>query len=162
MRAAITGHLVLSTLHTNDAVSAIDRLSDIGIEPYMTSAALKGVISQRLVRKICPNCREAYTPDVDELKALGIENTEGVQFYRGAGCAECRHTGYNGRQAVFEILTITKEMRRAIANGASSEEILPIALQGNYEPMKKACAKLTLKGITTAEEAIKAVNSTVE
>ncbi len=162
MRAAITGHLVLSTLHTNDAVSAIDRLSDIGIEPYMTSAALKGVISQRLVRKICPNCKQAYTPDADEMKALGIESAAGVQFYRGTGCAECRHTGYNGRQAVFEILTITKEMRRAIAKGASSEEILPIALQGNFESMKRACAKLTLKGITTAEEAIKAVNSTVE
>ena len=162
MRAAITGHLVLSTLHTNDAASAIDRLLDIGVEPYMASAALKGVISQRLVRRICPCCKEAYSPAAEELRALGIENTDGISLYRGRGCPECRHTGYSGRQAVFEILTLTKEMRRAVAKGASSEDILALAMQGDFTPMKNACRSLVIEGVTTAEEAIKAIHSTVE
>lgn len=162
MRAAITGHLVLSTLHTNDAASAIDRLLDIGVEPYMASAALKGVISQRLVRKICPHCKAAYRPDADELRMLGIEDAGGISFYRGTGCPECRHTGYIGRQAVFEILMITKELRRAVAKGAASEDILALAMQGDFTSMEDACRRLVIEGITTAEEAIKTINSTVE
>lgn len=162
MRAAITGHLVLSTLHTNDASSAIDRLSDIGIEPYLISGALKGVISQRLVRKICPHCRREYKADRDELRMLGFSGDEDINLYRGEGCPECRHTGYSGRRAVFEILTISKEMRRAISKGATAEEITAIAGRENYRTLKDACRELAAQGIISAEEAIKAINSTVE
>ena len=162
MRAAITGHLVLSTLHTNDAPSAIDRLSDIGIESYLISGALKGVISQRLVRKICPHCRREYKASRDELRMLGFSGDEDINLYKGEGCPECRHTGYSGRNAVFEILTISKEMRRAISQGATAEEIAQIAGRENYRTLKDACRELAAKGITSAEEAIKAINSTVE
>ena len=162
MRAAITGHLVLSTLHTNDAPSAIDRLSDIGIESYLISGALKGVISQRLVRKICPHCRREYKAGRDELRMLGFSGDEDISLYKGEGCPECRHTGYSGRNAVFEILTISKEMRRAISQGATAEEIAQIASRENYRTLKDACRELAAKGVTSAEEAIKAINSTVE
>ena len=162
MRAAITGHLVLSTLHTNDAPSAIDRLSDIGIESYLISGALKGVISQRLVRKICPHCRREYKASRDELRMLGFSGDEDINLYKGEGCPECRHTGYSGRNAVFEILTISKEMRRAISQGATAEEIAQIASRENYRTLKDACRELAAKGVTSAEEAIKAINSTVE
>lgn len=162
MRAAITGHLVLSTLHTNDAPSAIDRLSDIGIESYLISGALKGVISQRLVRKICPHCRREYKASREELRMLGFSGDEDISLYKGEGCPECRHTGYSGRNAVFEILTISKEMRRAISQGATAEEIAQIAGRENYRTLKDACRELAAKGVTSAEEAIKAINSTVE
>ena len=106
VRAAITGHLVISTLHTNDAVSTISRLVDIGVEPYMISSALRGVVSQRLVRKICPQCRKAYTPTEEEKRMVGIAENEDVTFYKGEGCQECGRTGYRGRRGVFEILRL--------------------------------------------------------
>ena len=161
-RAAITGHLVLSTLHTNDSVSAIHRLMDIGVEPYMISSALKGVISQRLVRKICPHCRTSYQPSDEEKRLLGISDTDNPQLYRGEGCPECHHSGYSGRQAVFEILVLTKKMRRMISEGASEEQLSDEAAAGSFTSMKQACRKLVLEGVTTAEEALKAINSTAE
>lgn len=161
-RAAITGHLVLSTLHTNNSVSAVHRLMDIGVEPYMISSALKGVISQRLVRKICPHCRIAYLPSDDEKQLLGISDTDNPQLYRGEGCPECHHSGYSGRQAVFEILVLTKKMRRMISEGASEEQLSDEAAAGSFTSMKQACRKLVLEGVTTAEEALKAINSTAE
>lgn len=98
IRAAITGHLVLSTLHTNDAISAVTRLRDMGVEPWLISGALRGVISQRLVRKICPHCKRAYKPPIEELEALGLPQDDSTVFYRGEGCPECHHTGYIGRR----------------------------------------------------------------
>ena len=161
-RAAITGHLVLSTLHTNDSVSAVHRLMDIGVEPYMISSALKGVISQRLVRKICPHCRTSYQPSDEEKRLLGISETEDLRLYRGEGCPECHHSGYSGRQAVFEILVLTKKMRRMISEGASEEQLSDEAAAGSFTSMKRACRKLVIEGVTTAEEALKAINSTAE
>lgn len=161
-RAAITGHLVLSTLHTNNSVSAVHRLMDIGVEPYMISSALKGVISQRLVRKICPHCRTSYQPSDEEKRLLGISETEDLRLYRGEGCPECHHSGYSGRQAVFEILVLTKKMRRMISEGASEEQLSDEAAAGSFTSMKQACRKLVLEGVTTAEEALKAINSTAE
>lgn len=161
-RAAITGHLVLSTLHTNDSVSAVHRLMDIGVEPYMISSALKGVISQRLVRKICPHCRTSYQPSDEEKRLLGISETEDLRLYRGEGCPECHHSGYSGRQAVFEILVLTKKMRRMISEGASEEQLSDDAAAGSFTSMKQACRKLVIEGVTTAEEALKAINSTAE
>ena len=161
-RAAITGHLVLSTLHTNDSISAVHRLMDIGVEPYMISSALKGVISQRLVRKICPHCKTAYKPTDEEKQLLGLTETDNIQLYKGEGCPECHHSGYSGRQAVFEILTLTKKMRSMISESASEEQLAKEAAAGDFTPMKNACKKLVLEGVTTVEEALKAINSTAE
>lgn len=162
VRAAITGHLVISTLHTNDAVSAISRLVDIGVEPYMISSALRGVVSQRLVRKICPHCRKAYTPTEEEKRMVGIPENEDVTFYKGEGCQECGRTGYRGRRGVFEILTLDAALRREVANNASSEELTKTALENGFVTMKDNCRRLVLEGVTTVAEAAKAINSAAE
>ena len=160
VRAAITGHLVLSTLHTNDAVSVIDRLEDIGVEPYLISSALRGVISQRLVRKICPHCKKAYKPDAEELEMLGMPEDSDVLFYKGEGCQECFHTGTRGRRAVFEILTLNSHLRRMVSNKADSETVKETALQEGFVTMKENCRRLVLRGEISAAEAAKAINST--
>lgn len=162
IRSAITGHLVLSTLHTNDSVSAIDRLSDIGIEPYMISSALRGVVSQRLVRKICPHCKKAYSPDEEERKLLGVESNVKVSFYKGEGCAECHHTGYSGRTGVFEILTINKKLRSLISSGAGYDQLFAAAKETDFVTLKESCRKLVEKGIISVEEAARTINSSVE
>ena len=162
VRAAITGHLVISTLHTNDAVSTISRLVDIGVEPYMISSALRGVVSQRLVRKICPHCRKAYTPTEEEKRMVSIAENEDVTFYKGEGCQECGRTGYRGRRGVFEILTLDAALRREVANNASSEELTKTALENGFVTMKDNCRRLVLEGVTTVSEAAKAINSAAE
>lgn len=162
VRAAITGHLVISTLHTNDAVSTISRLVDIGVEPYMISSALRGVVSQRLVRKICPHCRKAYTPTEEEKRMVGIAENEDVTFYKGEGCQECGRTGYRGRRGVFEILTLDAALRREVANNASNEELTKTALENGFVTMKDNCRRLVLEGVTTVAEAAKAINSAAE
>lgn len=162
VRAAITGHLVISTLHTNDAVSTISRLVDIGVEPYKISSALRGVVSQRLVRKICPQCRKAYTPTEEEKRMVGIAENEDVTFYKGEGCQECGRTGYRGRRGVFEILTLDAALRREVANNASSEELTKTALENGFVTMKDNCRRLVLEGVTTVAEAAKAINSAAE
>ena len=162
VRAAITGHLVISTLHTNDAVSTISRLVDIGVEPYMISSALRGVVSQRLVRKICPHCRKAYTPTEEEKRMVGIAENEDVTFYKGEGCQECGRTGYRGRRGVFEILSLDAALRREVASNASSEELTKTALENGFVTMKDNCRRLVLEGVTTVAEAAKAINSAAE
>ncbi len=162
IRSAITGHLVLSTLHTNDSVAAIDRLVDIGVELYLISSALRGVISQRLVRKVCPHCKKAYRPNAGELELLGLPADSDTQFYRGEGCEECYHTGYRGRRAVFEILTVSGKVRRLISEGASYDELYAAVREGNFVTMRENCRDLVLRGETTAAEAAKAINSTVD
>ncbi len=160
MRAAITGHLVLSTLHTNDAPSSLDRLLDMGVEPFLISSALKGIISQRLVRRICPNCREAYEPSAEELQMLRLPVTRGRKFYRGRGCPMCFQTGYRGRTAVFEILTINAAMRRAIADHAPHSKLMELIYQSDFEPLINDCVRLVENGTTTVAEAYRTVNST--
>ncbi len=161
IRAAITGHLVLSTIHTNNAISTIDRLSDIGVEPYLISSALNGVISQRLVRRICPNCREEYEPSPGELEEMGLPKDAGHKFYRGKGCSSCFHTGYRGRMAVFEILVINSKLREAIARGDKREKLEEIVNKsGHYVTLRDNARRLVLEGTTTVEEARRIINST--
>ena len=162
IRAAITGHLVLSTLHTNDAVSAIDRLVDIGVEPYLISSALRGVISQRLVRKVCPHCKKAYRPEAEELAMLGLPENANVQFYRGEGCHECYHTGYKGRRAVFEIFMLNGRIRRMVTEGAKYDALLRAAVETNFVTMRENCRNLVLRGEISAAEAARAINSTAD
>ena len=160
MRAAITGHLVPSTIHTNNAVSTIDRLLDIGVAPYLISEALKGVISQRLVRRICPDCREEYEPSQEELELLGFPLNQGVKFYRGKGCANCYHTGYKGRTAVFEILMLSRRSKRIVAESRPRSELMAVLEEEGFTTMMENCRKLVLSGVTTASEAIRTVNTT--
>lgn len=158
MRAAITGHLVLSTIHTNDAVATIDRLLDIGVEPYLISGALGGVISQRLVRRICPHCRQAYTPTAEELADLGLPPDSAV--YHGVGCPACFGVGYRGRIGVFEILVLDRPLRAAITRRAPREELLALLGQGgHFVTLAENCRRLVLEGITTVEEARRTMTS---
>ena len=160
MRAAITGHLVLSTLHTNDAPSTIDRLLDMGVESFLISSALKGVISQRLVRRICPSCRVEYTASEEEQRMLHMPYVPGRKFYKGKGCPLCFNTGYKGRTAVFEILTLTAPIKHAIADNVPHSELMRLIEESDFEPLINDCVKLVLDGTTTAEEAFRTVNST--
>jgi len=154
MRAAITGHLVLSTIHTNDALSTIDRLMDIGVEPYLISSALNGIISQRLVRRVCPNCRREYAPTQEELLDIGLSADDDRPFYRGAGCPACFGTGYRGRIAAFEILTLSHALRMAVNRSSRREELEQIVRQeGHFVSLTENVRRLVLEGTTTVEEA---------
>ena len=160
MRAAITGHLVLSTVHTFDAASTIDRLVDIGVEPYLIASGVRGVISQRLVRKVCPHCREEYRPSPEEFEAIGLRYDPGVRFYRGSGCPMCFGTGYRGRTGVFEILVIDRALRSRITGGATREELKDaIERTGSFKTMEDSCRELVLTGVTTVEEARKTITA---
>ncbi|HOO61747.1 MAG TPA: GspE/PulE family protein [Bacillota bacterium] len=150
MRAAITGHLVFSTIHTNDAVSSINRLIDMGIEPFMVSTAVIGVVSQRLVRRICTNCREEYEPDVDEIALLKLK--PGQKIYRGAGCSECNEKGYKGRIAIHEIVIMTKGMKALLQRRASEDEMRELAIKEGTYMLADSAAQLVLEGITTVAE----------
>ncbi len=160
MRAAITGHLVLSTLHTNDAPSAIDRLLDMGVEGFLIASALKGVISQRLVRRICPNCRTEYTPSAEEQQMLHLPVMAGRRFYKGKGCPMCFNTGYRGRTAVFEILTLNSAIKRAVSDKAPHSRLMELIYESDFEPLLVDCVRLVENGTTTVEEAYRTVNST--
>ena len=153
MRAAMTGHLVLSTVHTNNAVSSIDRLMDIGVEPYLIAGAVKGIVSQRLVRKVCPHCRKPYTPSQEEVSALGFPPGH-YTFYKGAGCGECFDTGYRGRTGAFEILAMSPAIRRAI-HSRSLKEMETAIEAADFIPMPEDCRRLVLEGITSSEEVLR-------
>ena len=160
MRAAITGRLVLSTIHTNDAVGTIERLYDIGVEPYLTASALRGIISQRLVRRICPQCKQAYEPSMDELEDLRLPKKPGMKFYKGAGCPECFNTGYRGRAAIFEMLPMSTEVRELISERAKRsiiEEKLKSSQTG-FVSMRENALRMMLEGVTTAEEVLRVTN----
>ena len=157
MRAAITGHLVFSTIHTNDAVSSINRLIDMGIEPFMVSTALIGVVAQRLVRRICTNCREEYTPSPDEVELLKLK--PGQKLYRGAGCSECNEKGYKGRIAIHEVVIMTKAMRALLERRASEDEMRALAVSEGTLMLADSAAQLVLEGITTVQEMSKVTYS---
>lgn len=154
MRAAMTGHLVLTTVHTEDAISAIDRLKDLGVEPYLIGGSLRGVVSQRLVRQICPNCRHEVKPDADLLDLAGIQQTNN-HFYEGKGCYMCFDSGYRGRIGVFEILTVNAHIRDEIAKGKNGTELRKIVQEdGNFTPMIENGRDLILQGVTTLQEVV--------
>jgi len=152
IRAAITGHLVLSTVHTNDAAGAITRLIDMGVEPYLLADALVGIVSQRLVRKICLNCKEKYTVKKSELKSLSIKVEDGTAFFRGSGCVLCNNTGYRGRIAIHEILMVSKTIREMIVSSQPTDRIKAQARQEGMKTIFEQGLDLVKKGITTLEE----------
>lgn len=156
--AAITGHLVLSTLHTNDSSGAVSRLVDMGVEPFLLGSSIVGILAQRLVRKICPKCCEEITPDIHQKKILSdfnFENKDNIKLMQGTGCAFCGHTGYRGRLGVYEVMTITPKVRDLINSGASSSAIKQAAIKEGLKTLKFNCARLVLDGSTTLSEMLR-------
>ena len=149
--AAITGHLVLSTLHTYDAPSSVARLVDMGIEPYMVSSALLGIIAQKLVRRLCVDCKEAYSPDENERIGLGLKPDEPITLYRKVGCEKCNKKGYKGRIAVHEVLMMTPNIRKAITAGEDTDKLRARAVEEGMIPMKENVRIDVLKGLTSYE-----------
>jgi len=152
VRAALTGHLVLSTLHTNDAPSSIIRMVDMGIPPFLVSSSVVAVMAQRLVRKLCPRCKAPYELPQDVAESLGLDGFKTV--YKPVGCDECRGTGYRGRTAIFEIMSMTEEMRRAVMTGASSDDLRAMAIRQGMRTLRVSGAKKVKDGITSADEVL--------
>lgn len=161
MRSAMTGHKVFSTIHTNSAVSSIDRLLDIGIEPYLITGAVKAILSQRLLRKTCPHCSTRYEPTDEELRMMGMEREPGLKFYKGRGCGECFNTGYKGRTGVFEILTMAPEVRHAI-HARSIKQLEQAVLDCNFRGIWEDCRDLVREGITTVAEVQRVMGGAVQ
>jgi len=152
IKAAITGHLVLSTLHTNDAPSSIMRLVDMGVEPYLVASSITGIIAQRLVRRICDNCKEDYEASEYESKVILGEVKEGLKLYRGKGCGHCNNTGYMGRVGVYEIMEITKGHRELITKKKGTEAIRELSKEKGMTTLEEECKKLVLSGTTSISE----------
>jgi len=163
VRAALTGHMVFSTLHTNDAPGAVTRMVDMGVEPFLISSCLVGVLAQRLVRMICPHCKEEIKPPEAVLQRFKdylapIEGAEN-KFYHGKGCEQCNKTGYRGRQGVYELLPITgEEMKARITAGAPAPELRAFAQKLGLHSFKENCFRKVLRGITTLEEALQLIS----
>jgi type IV pilus assembly protein PilB len=157
INAALTGHLVLSTLHTNDAPSAITRLVDMGIEPFLIASSLIGVTAQRLVRKICPYCKIEYTPHIDSLSFLDLEIPKNVKLYRGHGCDKCQGKGYMGRTALQEVMVVDESIKTLILERASSSMIKEQARKNGMRTLLEDGWAKALEGITTVEEVLRVV-----
>jgi general secretion pathway protein E len=160
IQAALTGHLVLSTLHTNDAPSAIARLVDMGIDDYLIAATLRGVVAQRLVRRLCPSCREIYDPDSSLARRLGIRDRTPPRLHRAIGCSACRGTGFAGRIAVAEVLTVTDPIRRVLMQSAEPEDVRRAAAMEGFRTLLDNGIDLILAGETTPEEVFRATGET--
>ncbi len=163
VQAALTGHLVLSTLHTNDAASAVTRLEEMGIEPFLISTAVLGVLAQRLVRRICSNCREESEKPEDieipeeVIKGLGLKKDE-LKFFKGKGCSRCRNTGYKGRISIVEVLPVTKKIKTQILKGGSTLDVETAAEEEGMHPLVYDGWIKVMKGITTIDEVIRVTN----
>ena len=158
IQSALTGHLVLSTLHTNDAAGAISRMRDLGAASFLIASSLLGVMAQRLLRKICTHCAVETSLSADELAALGVPLPllpDGVKLQRGAGCVRCRSTGYYGRTAVFELFPVNKEIRELIANNAGYAELAAAARRAGLKNLREAAVRKLAQGVTTFEEVIR-------
>jgi len=157
IQASLTGHLVLSTLHTNDAPSAITRLVDMGVEPYLLSSCLVGVVAQRLVRTICPNCKQPYSPTPKELETLQLTLADlpNLVFYEGKGCDQCYGYGYRGRHGVYELMSITPKLQKQIVTSPDAVELREIALTEGMVTLRDHAAQLVQKGVTSATEAMR-------
>ena len=154
--AALTGHLLIATLHTNDAAGAVTRLTEMGIEPFNVSASLIGVLAQRLVRKVCKHCKVEYTPEPDVMRRIGVtdEDIHGKTLFRGVGCEKCGGSGYNGRYGIHELLIADGEVDKAIVKEMSSSEIKDVAVQGGMRTLRDDGIHKAFQGITTLEEVL--------
>ena len=157
IRASITGHLVLSTIHTNDAASSVARLVDMGVEPYLVSSSLVGVVAQRLVRHICPRCKTPYRPSHSDMLLLKMK--EPTPLYKGEGCPACNFTGYKGRMGIHEILVVTREIRDLVNRQATADQLAQTAIRQGTTTLRESCTQLVLEGKTTVEELLKVTYS---
>jgi type IV pilus assembly protein PilB len=157
VEAALTGHLVFTTLHTNDAAGAFTRLGEMGVENFLMSSSTIGIIAQRLTRRLCQACKEAYQPDELSLKYMGLVPEPGLTFYKQKGCEKCSFTGYKGRVGVYEVLRMNSELRRLVAQGGKSEEIAEVAIRNGMKTLKDYSVWLLQNGWTTMDEVLQVV-----
>jgi general secretion pathway protein E len=161
IQAALTGHLVLSTLHTNDAPSAVTRLMDLGVQPFLISSSLTGIVAQRLVRKICPHCEESYKVKATDLAplVLGKEPDTELELKMGKGCQKCRNTGYLGRSSIFEVLPMSEKLRELTNRQGSLAELQKVALREGMQTLQQSAVDKMLRGVTTFEEVVRVTMS---
>lgn len=159
VQAAMTGHLVVSTLHTNDAIGAIPRLLDLGVPEYLVAATVEGVLAQRLVRRICDGCREEYRPSAEQVASLARRPVRRTTLWRGVGCAQCRDTGYRGRVGIYELLVMTDDVKDAVVRRASRAELRAIAEQAGMRVLRADGWAKVEAGITTVEEVLRVVQA---
>lgn len=155
VQASITGHLVVSTLHTNSAASTVTRLADMGIEPYLIADSVVGIIAQRLVRRLCPECKEEYEAPEEEKRLLGFTEEQPLKLYKPCGCEKCDGTGYKGRIGVYEIMEVTPGVKKAIARQADADEIKDVALKDGMKTLRMRAGEYVVAGITSISEAVK-------
>ncbi len=157
VQASLTGHIVFSTLHTNDAPSAITRLRDMGLEPYLITATVEGIMAQRLVRKICEDCRTEFEPSAEMLMELGLrpEEVKGKKFFYGRGCDRCNNTGHKGRTGLYELVIINDDIRDMISNGASTDELRAACLRHGMVGLRESGLRAIYNGVTTIEEVVR-------
>ena len=159
IQAALTGHLVLSTLHTNDAPSSLTRLHDLGIQPFLTAATILGVLAQRLVRTLCPHCKKQTVINSQEWEHLTFDYIMEMpeQVYQPVGCEACRHTGYKGRVGIYEFMPVSLESKQKISADCSLDELRAQAKKEGIEPLRIAGARKVMAGVTTLEEVLRVV-----
>jgi len=157
VQASLTGHVVFSTLHTNDAPSTITRLRDMGVEPYLITATLEGILAQRLVRKICKECRTEFEPSPEMLMELNLrpQDVKGKKFYYGAGCATCNNMGYKGRTGIYELITMNDQLRDLISRGGSTDQLRAAVRQQGVQGLREAGMKAVYTGLTTIDEIVR-------
>jgi len=161
VEAALTGHLVLSTIHTNDAPGGLTRLAEMGVEPFLTASATIGIVAQRLVRKLCDQCKKPYTPSAATLAELKLDSemTKEAILYHGAGCNACRNTGYKGRRGIYEVMTINQEIQELALSRASTDQMRRAAFRNNMHSLRQDGLMKALKGLTSLEEIIRVTNA---
>jgi type IV pilus assembly protein PilB len=159
VQASLTGHMVFSTLHTNDAPSTITRLRDMGIEPFLITATVEGILAQRLVRKICTGCKTEYDPPVDQILELGLKpdqaKAQGIKFFYGAGCDKCNNLGFKGRSGIYELITMTDHIRDLVSNGASTDQLRASMRQMGGRGLREAGLAALTAGVTTIDEIVR-------
>ncbi len=157
IQASLTGHLVFSTLHTNDAPSAITRLVDIGVQPFLVASSVNGIMAQRLVRKVCPKCRQRYEPPAHILQGLGLrpDIVKKANFMRGKGCTYCAKTGYRGRMAIFELMVMSSQIREMTFKGEATQVIRKVARKQGMRTLFEDGMIKSLKGLTTLDEVLR-------
>ena len=159
VQAALTGHLVLATLHTNDAPGAVARLIDMGIEPYLLSSALNGVVAQRLTRTVCPSCVTKYYPPPNVLRDAGLTDSPGKPFRRGAGCERCHNSGFRGRAGVYAVMEVTPELRRLVHKAAPTHELRESLAKQGVLTLRAEGVLLSVDGKTSLEEVLAVTHS---
>jgi type IV pilus assembly protein PilB len=162
--AALTGHMVLSTLHTNDAAGAISRLINLGVAPFLVASALVGAVAQRLVRTSCPKCKQVYQPSEDDLNRLFGQSfrDKNTEFYQGTGCNNCYHTGYHGRKGIFEVLSISPTIRKMITDGSSDDMIREQSIKEGMKTLHRSAINEVIAGATTIDEIMRVINLRIE